>query len=83
MYKIRLNDGTEFPARFCSARGGILTIGITTTAEFYTVATKFCQQGQSVTFCYDGTEERYVGYTRVLAINGATAGEYQIMMEKE
>lgn len=83
MYKIRLHDGTEFQARFCSARGGILTAGITTDASFLTVATYFCEHAQSITFSYDGEEERFTGYTRVLTINGVTAGEYQIMLAKE
>lgn len=83
MYRLRLYDGTEFAARFCSARGGTLTAGIVTEADFFTVASKFCAQSASIMFIYDDTVETFTGYTKVLTINGATAGEYQVILAKE
>lgn len=83
MYKIRLYDGTEFHARFCSARNGLLTVGIDTGAEFLTIAEKFGTASQTVTFIYDGTAEQYVGYTKLQAIVNNVDGEYEITLRKE
>ena len=83
MYKIRLYDGTEFPARFCGARNGLLTVGIDTEAEFLTVAEKFSTAAQTITFLYDSTAEQFAGYTKLLAVVSNGDGEYQITLRKE
>ena len=82
MYKIRLNDGTEYPVRFCSARGDTLTTSILTEQDFLTIAQTFTDNTQAVAFLYDSTEEDYEGYTELTMINNTTAGEYSIMLKK-
>ncbi len=83
MYKIRLTDGEEFNARFCSARGGLLTMGIQSDRSFLAVAHSFTDYSQTVTFIYDSTEETFEGYTELVMINGSTAGEYLITLRQE
>lgn len=82
MYKIRLDDGTEYPVRFCSARGDTLTASILTGQSFLTVAQTFTDNTHTVAFIYDSTEEDFAGYTELVMINGTTAGEYSIMLKK-
>lgn len=83
MYKIRLSNGEEYPARFCSARGGLLTMGIETDRSFLAVAHSFTDYTQTVTFLYDSTQETFEGYTELTMINGSTVGEYLITLRQE
>lgn len=83
MYKIRLTDGEEFNARFCSARGGLLTMGIQSDRSFLAIANAFTDHAGTVSFLYDSTEETFEGYTDLIMINGATPGEYSITLRKE
>lgn len=83
MYKIRLSNGEEYPARFCSARSGLLTMSIQTDRSFLAVAHSFADNSQTVTFIYDSTEETFEGYTELVMINGSTAGEYLITLRQE
>lgn len=83
MYKIRLNDGTEYPVRFCSARGGLLTMEILSDIDFLSVAHLFTYQVQTVTFLYDSSQEVFEGYTELIMINGSTPGAYTITLRKE
>lgn len=82
-YKIRLNDNTEFHARFCSERKGLLTVGIETEATFLTVAQKFSEAAACITFIYDTTEERHIGFTKLVTINSSVDGEYEVTLRKE
>lgn len=83
MYRIRLNDGTEYAAIFCSASGGVLTMDIQSTEKFSAITNKFCENAQSVTYTYDSTEERYLGYTRPIMVATNAPGQYTIMLGKE
>ena len=83
MYRIRLTNGTEYPVRFCGARGGLLTMEILTADSFLTVAEVFTEQAASVTFLYDSTQEVFEGYTELVMMNGSTSGAYTITLRKE
>ena len=83
MYKIRLSNGEEYPARFCSARGGLLTMSIQTDRSFLAVAHSFADYSQTVIFIYDSTQETFEGYTELVMINGIEAGEYLITLRQE
>ena len=83
MYKIRLSDGAEYPVRFCSARGGLLTMVILTADSFLDVAEVFTEQAASVTFLYDSSQEVFEGYTELVMINGSTPGAYTVTLRKE
>ena len=83
MYRIKLNDGAEYPVRFCSARGGLLTMEILTADSFLDVAQVFTEQAASVTFLYDSSQEVFEGYTELIMINGSTPGAYTITLRKE
>lgn len=83
MYKIRLNNGAEFQALYCSARSGLLTMSIISSGSFLSVAQVFSEQSQSVTFIYDTTEERFIGYTRLILVNDLGDGEFQVSLRKE
>lgn len=83
MYTIRLNNGAEFQALYCSARSGLLTMSIISSGDFLSVARAFSESAQSVTFIYDNTEERFIGYTRLVLVNDLGDGEYQVSLRKE
>lgn len=82
MYRIRLSDGTEFPARFCSARGGLLTMGILSNGDLLSVAQAFTGNSAAITFLYDESQDVFNGYTDLIMINGSTVGEYQLTLRK-
>lgn len=82
MYKIRLNDGTEFPVRFCSARGGLLTMCILSDDSFLSIAQIFTEQSQTITFLYDNSQDVFEGFTDLIMINGNVYGEYSITLRK-
>ena len=83
MYIITLNNGAEFPAEFCSARGQFLTLKIRTGLDFVSVAQIFTAHSQTVTFHYDSTSDQYEGFTQIVAINRIIANDYLITMRKE
>lgn len=81
MYRIKLSDGTtEYPARWCSARGGLLTMCILSAEQLVSIAEAFTNNTGTVTFIYDSTEETFEGFTRLIVINGSTPGEYTITL---
>lgn len=85
MYKIRLNDGTEFPARWCGAAGDVLTASVMTEQSFVDIAEIFAnaEKNRAIAFLYGEMETDYEGFTKLILINGSTAGEYIISLRKE
>lgn len=82
MYRIRLSDGTEYPARFCAARGNLLTMSIETGSSFLALAHAFSDYADPVVFLYDSTEQVFEGFSELVMINGSTRGEYLITLRK-
>lgn len=82
-YRIRLNDGTEYNVRLCAARNGMLVTTIQSYEGFMTVANNFNGNTQTVTFCYDSTEDVFTDYTELVSINGTITGEYTITLKQE
>lgn len=84
MYKIRLNDGTEMNARFCSLRSGVLSMDVLTESSFMDIALLFSDpdKTQTIIFVYGGTQETYTNCTDLFIINGSTPGEYIISLRQ-
>lgn len=84
MYKIRLNDGTEYHARYCSEGNGEFITRIETDASFVDVTLKFAsaENTKTMLFLYDSTEQAYEGYTELESVTVATNGDYIIMLGK-
>ena len=80
---IRLNDGTEFPARFCSARE-VLTMDIQSGKSFFAIAEFFSDIAKTcvIEFLYGDYCDRFEGFTDLRMINGSTDGEYLISLRK-
>ena len=84
-YRIRLNDGTEFDARFCTVKDESLTMDIVSNLSFIQIAqimNDVLKTG-SITFFYGGTNAVYQGYTSLRVINGDfIEGDYVITLYK-
>ena len=83
MYKIRLTDGAEFDAVYCSAKNGLLTMRIIGNQTFIEIAETFADadKTRTVYFDYDNTEDTFCGYTDLIVINGSVSGEYVINLK--
>ena len=82
MYKIRLNNGTEYPVRFCGARGDLLTMSVLSEADFLTVAQTIGGNSQTVLFLFDSSQQVLEGYTELVLVNNINPGEYLITLKK-
>lgn len=84
MYRIRLNDGTEFDTRWCGESNGILTADIKSGLSFLEVARIFAdaEKTRTIVFKYGQMQDEFTGYTVLAVINGSTAGEYLISLRK-
>lgn len=81
-YKIRLTDGTEYNARFCAARGDLLTMAFQSFESFLAVTTTFNGNTESVTYAYDSTEDTYTGYTDIAMIQHSAADEFTVILRR-
>ena len=84
MYTIKLYDGTEFNANFCSARNGVLTLSVLSDLSFEQIAQTFCDTSKTseITFVYGPMRDVYTDYTGLCLINGATPGEYIMALRR-
>ena len=82
MYKIRLNNGSEYPVRFCGARGDLLTMSVLSEADFLTVAQTIGGNSQTVLFLFDSSQQVLEGYTELVLVNNINPGEYLITLKK-
>lgn len=82
MYRIIINHGLQFPAGFCAAVNGLLTMSIKTDLDFLSVAQAFSAV-QTISFAYDNTEDAFDGYTALVMVNKSADDEYLITLKKE
>ena len=84
MYKIRLNDGTEYPVKYCAASNGEFRARLITGAGFLEIAAAFSDAAKTRTmyFVYDKTEKRFDGYTDLKEITVAENGDYIIALRE-
>ena len=84
MYRIRLNDGTELGARYCSAQNGILTLRILSDDRFIDVAALFSdpERTRTVTFLYGDMLDLCEGYTDLYFLHSPVPGEYVAALRK-
>lgn len=82
MYKIRLNNGTEYNVRFCGTRGDLLTMSVLSEADFLTVAQAIGDNSQTILFLFDNSQQELNGYTELLMVNNINPGEYLVTLRK-
>ena len=84
MNKIKLNDGTEYAARWCGEASEILTANIITEQSIDNVAKIFANTKKNceITFFYGEMSTVYSGFTKLILVNGSTDGEYIVSLRK-
>ena len=82
MYRIRLTNSTEYPVRFCGARGDLLTMNVLSDEDFLTIAQTIGENAQTVVFLFDNSQQVLEGYTELVMINHNAPGEFLITLKK-
>lgn len=84
MYRLILNDGTEFDCRFCAARNGLLTASIVTDKTFLEIAEIFSHitNTEKIEFRYGEMHDTHDDFTDLVLINKALDKEYMVSLRK-
>ena len=84
MYKIRLNDGTEFDTRWCGESNNLLTTDIISEQSFLDVVRVFAdaEKTSKIVFIHGQLQDEFSGYSKLVVVNGSTTGEYLIILRK-
>ena len=85
MYRLILNDGTEFDCRFCAARNGVLTASIVTDKTFLEIAEIFSHitNTEKIEFRYGEMTDTHYDFTGLVLVNKTSENEYLISLKKE
>lgn len=84
MYTIQLDNGAEYPVRWCGVSGGILIAELTDDAMTMTeAATAFsdAEATAKITFQYGDMSDVYEGYTQLILIQDQRWQEGGIMIQ--
>lgn len=82
MYTIRLSNGTEYPADYCAARSGFLTMQIHSTDTLLEIAQTLTGNTDTVTFDWHNGEDTFCGYTVLVMVNCIEDGKYIITLKQ-
>lgn len=84
MYKIRLNDASEYTVRWCGENSGILVIDLVCDLSLLGVATVFsnAEAVSKIQFLYDESLiSEYEGYSEPIVINKSGDNEYLVSLK--
>ena len=84
MYKIRLNDGTEFSTQYCAELRDKLAIRLLSELDFMQIAQIFndAEKTQTITYIYGSMQDVHEGYTLLRVVDASYDGEYIISLRR-